>query len=158
MLCYLTLVICPTHIIFLPYLNMISQSHFSERGRMLTLRALTIKQGPLFPSPLLLLLYHHSPPDVTDQVWLSGVSLCQTPGLLVCTMVSFLEDEAATTYPLGFLGEMSTGGPGWGISSGNISTHICRRPLWRKEDSSFLGESVVTTWTLTIHSFNRSLY
>lgn len=36
----------------------------------------------------------------------------QTPGLLVCDQVSFLEDEVATTYPLGFLGEMSTGGPG----------------------------------------------
>jgi len=31
-------------------------------------------------------------------------------------------------YPFGFLGEMSTGKPGRGMSMGNISTHNSRRP------------------------------
>lgn len=34
----------------------------------------------------------------------------------------------SSPYPLGLRGEMSTGGPGWGISIGKMSTHICRWP------------------------------
>lgn len=41
-------------------------------------------------------------------------------------------EESTEYYPLGFLGEMSTGGPGRGISLGNMSTHICTRPLKTK--------------------------
>ena len=102
--------------------------HITECGRMLTLRALTIKQGPLFPLPLLLLL----PPLTSWCNWPGGKSgmiircqlidvMYQTPGLLVWDHGLFPWRWSCNYLPFGF--------PWWNVNRRSRLRRIFRKHI-----------------------------
>lgn len=123
---------------------------FSECYKILKLSSPYTKQGLSFQSSPLLPLLSLAPAvngqmemRYDYQVLIYQCNWCYNARINVIEQMSWsfsllpwslpLKVGLQMTYPFGCLGEMSTGGPGWGISLGNMSTHICRRPFLRKD-------------------------
>lgn len=75
------------------------------------------------------------------------------------TSITFTEQpskmvSSSSPYPLGLRGEMSTGGPGWGISIGKMSTHICRWP-WETCKCTFIKITFTPPHTLYMQCSNK---